>query len=306
MKTHRLGLSVDVISAMVWSVLVITLALLGNQVPRLIRGPILLGFLFIVPGYFLVLALFPRANDIQGLTRAILVVTTSPSLAVLVGLALDKIWLINAQSMSVGLVLISIILAMIAGKMRTRCPDGEGLYPISFVIQKAEILRKNLNCKFSDRRVTTISIALAGLTLLLALGFVVATPAPSQTFTEFYVLGPHGSAEGLLVYAENSSELPQDVTLWIGNHEYKAVTYGVQVQAIRESPKNRRNATVVMTIEEISLDHRERWNITIETGSINSTRYSHVEFLLYKGPTPRIPRPPDEAYRNLRISLPNQ
>ena len=70
------------------------------------------------------------------------------------------------------------------------------------------------------------SIIVAGGTL----AYVVLTPPPGETFTQFYILGPGGNASGYPM-ALNISQ-PGSVILGIASHEATTVTYNVRVDLI--------------------------------------------------------------------------
>src|SRR5207249_11152276 len=60
--------------------------------------------------------------------------------------------------------------------------------------------------------------------------YVVFTPRPEEPFTEFYILGPSGSASG---YPTNLNvSQTGSITLAIANHEHSGVSYSVRIDLV--------------------------------------------------------------------------
>lgn len=118
-------------------------------------------------------------------------------------------------------------------------------------------------------KVLAVAVVVA---LLVVVGLAIAPIGIGAQYTEFYVLGPEGSAAG---YPENltvdeTAELP----VGIGNYEGKAQTYTLVVET---------NETVVTT-RTVELDAREEWTEPV-TVVFDSPGEKTLRFDLYRGQT---------------------
>ena len=77
------------------------------------------------------------------------------------------------------------------------------------------------------RFVAKILLVILVVAMLGALGYILAAPKISESFTEFYILGPEGPAAGYpkeLVVGQETK-----VIVGIANREHKTVAYRVEV-----------------------------------------------------------------------------
>src|SRR5208337_4974312 len=89
------------------------------------------------------------------------------------------------------------------------------------------------------------------VSIVVAVGsiiYVVTVPKTGERFTEFYILGPDGKAEGYP--ADLASGQQGRVIVGVVNHEYGLVNYTVQVKA---------GDTVQSTIGPIALSSEQTW-----------------------------------------------
>jgi uncharacterized membrane protein len=109
-------------------------------------------------------------------------------------------------------------------------------------------------------------IACVGATIYLA-----ASPKVGEKFTEFYILGPSGKAEG---YPTNLT-LGESGTVIIGvaNHEYESVTYRIVVTLDNET---------ISTIENITLNHDKKWERNYTFTPQKAGDRMKLQFLLYR------------------------
>lgn len=120
------------------------------------------------------------------------------------------------------------------------------------------------------------------------LAYVVTTPRPGERFTEFYILGPEGLAEGYPTEL-NVSEVGT-VLLGVANHEFETVDYTIHVE--RRGVEVVWNATggynETRVLNRTTLDW---FNLTLEHGtnwtrpyafSIDAPSQWQVAFLLYR------------------------
>lgn len=142
-----------------------------------------------------------------------------------------------------------------------------------------------------DRRTRRI----ASVVLLAVLVFVVAGSAylatqpgtGSDTYTEFYVLGPDGEADGYPTTLEPDET--GAVRVGIGNHEGESLAYTVVV-AVDGDPVTDRTATVGSSHD---------WTGEFEF-SIAEPGSHDVTFSLYRG---QEPESLDDPYRDLTLQV---
>ena len=102
------------------------------------------------------------------------------------------------------------------------------------------------------------------------LTYIVITPKPSETFTEFYLLNSNGTASDYPTILE----VGQDGKLIIGivNHEYENVTYRLEIEF---------NGIIVHE-EYVFLFDKEIWESPFTFQAINKGENQKIEFILYK------------------------
>ena len=131
-------------------------------------------------------------------------------------------------------------------------------------------------------KVLSIILVMSIIALSVILVYIIATPKIGERFTEFYLLGPNGTA----------SDYPTDlgvgekgkVIIGIVNHEYENITYRLEV-----------NVNVSLIYEEhIFLIENEKWENPFIFKATNKGENQKLEFLLYKDQQ-------IEAYRILYI-----
>lgn len=128
---------------------------------------------------------------------------------------------------------------------------------------------------------TVLGIALV-LSIVVVAGFALAPTATGDTYTEFYVLGPNGTAAD---YPENVTVgEPVDVRVGIGNHESRQMRYTLVV---------RTNETTLLT-RAVTVDVEEQWEESISF-SFDSPGQKRLRLELYVGETR------NEPYRSLRL-----
>src|SRR5712692_254107 len=201
-------------------VLLVAILLIPNSPVRVVLG---LPFVLFFPGYVLIAALYPRTNDLDGIERLALSLGLSLAVVPLVGLVLNYTpWGIRLTPILVSLALFIAVCSAAAVRQRMRHSAAERF---------AGDIRPLLQ---AGRRLPWVSLALAAgvIGVLLFAGFrfgVLGGSRVGETFTEFYVLGPGGRAEGYprrLLVGE-----PSQVIVGVINHEGHTARYTVQVQA---------------------------------------------------------------------------
>lgn len=188
------------------------------QPVRIALGLPTLAFL---PGYALLAALFPRRDDLRGAERTALSFGLSVAIVPLVGLFLNYTpW--GGRLGPVLVVLAAFILACcaVAHHRRSRLSSWRRFRP------RFEVgLLRPRNWGWLSA-LLAVGLVLSSGAAVAALGYAIAVPRASEPFTEFYILGPGGSAEGYP--REVSAGEPIPVTIGVVNHEGSAVAYRIE------------------------------------------------------------------------------
>jgi uncharacterized membrane protein len=194
--------------------------LLPGSPVRIVLG---LPFVLFFPGYVLVAALYPRRDDLDGVERVALSLGLSLAVVPLIGLVLNYTpWGIRLTPILVGLALFIVVCSVAAARGRMRLSAAE-----RFPADIRPVLRAAGSLPW-----TGIAVATAVIGILLFAGFrfgVLGGSRVGESFTEFYVLGPGGKAEGYprrLLVGE-----PGQVILGVINHEGHPARYKVEIQA---------------------------------------------------------------------------
>jgi uncharacterized membrane protein len=201
-------------------VLLVAILLIPNSPVRVVLG---LPFVLFFPGYVLIAALYPRSNDLDGIERVALSLGLSLAVVPLIGLVLNYTpWGIRLTPILVSLALFIAVCSAAAVRQRMRHSAAERFGgDIRPLLQAA-------------RSLPWVNLALAAgvIGVLLFAGFrygVLGGSRVGETFTEFYVLGPGGKAEGYprrLLVGDQSQ-----VIVGVINHEGHTARYRVDVQA---------------------------------------------------------------------------
>jgi uncharacterized membrane protein len=201
-------------------VLLVAIQLAPNNPARIVLG---LPFVLFFPGYVLIAALYPRRSDLDGVERVALSLGLSLAVVPLIGLVLNYTpWGIRLTPILVSLALFIAVCSAAAVRHRMRHSAAERFAgDIRPLLQAARPLPW-----------VNLAIAAGVIGVLLFAGFrfgVLGGSRVRETFTEFYVLGPGGKAEGYprrLMVGE-----PSSVIVGVINHEGHTAGYKVEVQA---------------------------------------------------------------------------
>jgi uncharacterized membrane protein len=217
----------DVLLCILWSIVLLPIALLSMDTT--VRTLLGLPFILFIPGYVLVFALFPAKKTDRGIdTLERLALSFGLSIAVvpLIGLALNYTpWGIRLQPILFSIFFFILIIGL-AGIYRWKKTDPEERFIISLQLR----LPKQEN---NIDRALTIILAIAILIVIASLIYVIMMPKTGETFTEFYLLGPTGKAEG---YPRNLTiNQTATVTIGIANHEQRLIEYIIEVWLINQT-----------------------------------------------------------------------
>jgi len=249
----------------------------GLHFLRIILGlPVVLFF----PGYTLIAALFPKKKDLGGIERVALSFGLSIAVVPLIGLALNYTpWGIRQIPILLSLLVFIAAMSAIALYRRRRISIEERFYPaFEFNLPQWK--------KFS--RFDKLLSFLLAAAIVFAVGsifYVITTPKTGEKFTEFYILGEKGKAEGYP--RELSVGEKGRVRVGIVNHEYSPERYYVEI-VISGSLKSR-------TVPVI-LKHGQKWEKSVDFSASQPHKNLKVEFLLYR-------QKDQQPYRSLHLWL---
>jgi uncharacterized membrane protein len=199
--------------------LIVIIALFPSSILRVILG---LPFVLFLPGYTLMVALFPKKRVLGGIERVALSCGLSIAVTMLIGLIFNYTpWGISLYPILLSLTALILASSAIGCYRRYRLPAGER-FALSFRV----LIPRWLGFSNIDKAFSTI-LVLSILAAVVVLGYVAAAPKEGEHFTEFYILGLEGEAEDYpseLVVGQEAK-----VTLGIVNHEGEEMSYAVEV-----------------------------------------------------------------------------
>jgi len=235
----------DIIICIVWNIALLPVVLLDLPGRIIIGLPLIL----FIPGYLLVLSLFPRQQDLSIIERIALSFGLSIAIVPLIGLALNYTpWGIQLEPILVSLTAWVAITAAVGWHRWRALPVGERFrLEITLTWPRGE--------SRLDRALTlglAVSIVVAGALLV----YVIVTPQEGEAFTEFYILGPGGTADN---YPTNlTAGEAGRVLVGIANHEHRAVNYTVEVWQVNYSYYLHFHGTT----SRVEIPHHDSLNVT--------------------------------------------
>ena len=239
-----------------------------------------LPFIFFFPGYTMTAALFPRKDDLDPFERIALSVGLSIAVVPLIGLALNySPWGISLNP-TLAILTLLIVLMATAGLIQRRMLPADEAFSVTIDIQLPRWSQVHL----ADRLLAA-GMVFALVALGVAAYFVATTRDGTETFTEFYVLGPDGEAEGYpsqLLVGQNAT-----VRLGIVNHEGQDTGLRVAVTIDGETTDS---------IDGLVLADGARWEERVALAPARVGDGQKVEFLLFKDGR-------GEPYRSLHLWL---
>jgi len=165
-------------------------------------------------------------NTIDNIERLALSFALSLAIIPILGIGLNY----TSEGLQLGPILIS-LLVLVIGIGTIALYRWHLTPPKERVITTLNIsppkLGKNLDTALTILLAASIIIAPASLT------YVILSPRAEETFTEFYILSPNGTAEGYqrdLAIGENTS-----VIIGIANHEHKTINYTIEIWLLDQS-----------------------------------------------------------------------
>lgn len=272
--------NLDLAITVLFVLLSIPFALVPPLNETLVRVVISLPVVLFLPGYSLIVTLFPRRDDLGGMERVALSFGLSIAVVTLLCLVL------NYTPLGIALITIltsistfTISLSLVAWVRRMNLPTEQ-----RFRVPFERLLKvKSLFASQSVKdKVLSIILVISIIALSATLVYVVVTPKTGERFTEFYILGQNRIASDYPTDLKVGEE--GNVIIGIVNHECENFTYRLEVNfngfRIHE--------------EHVFLIENEKWERPFTFKAIEKGENQRLEFLLYKDQQ-------IEAYRTLHI-----
>lgn len=236
-----------------------------------------------VPGYVLVAALFPRNSEIDWIERIALSFGLSIAIVPLLGLLLNFTpWGIRFAPIVVTIAAFTAGVGFAAYRRRLRLPVSDRL-SATLVLASPEWKEYSLL-----ERILTLALGASIVIAAVTLAYVLVTPRPGETFTEFFILGPGGNASDYPTNLTRSE--PGTVIIGIINHEARIVNYTVRIDLVGVNIAYNTTCQCNQTVERNrttwiwlngTLGDTQDWTYRY-TFSINATGTWKVQFLLYR------------------------
>ena len=276
------------------AILVVSIPVVRGSAVRIVVAG---SFLLFAPGYALVAALFVHTGKLSLLERLVFSVGASFAAVILVGIVLAETPAlgISLETVLASQSLVVVVFLTIAMYRRRAFAPDERTTPGSDVITFLRAAWYGRAAVGGGSRVLQVAIVLAVVATVGATVYVVATPLPSERYTEFYVQGHDGAIESI----PETVGPDEDIELLIGvaNHEHRTVEYGLQVQIRTEG-----DTAEIATTDSWRLGHEEAREevLTLEPADQGAVA---VEFLLFLELPPGEVVDAETAYRQVSVTV---
>ena len=255
----------DLVAVVVASLVLVPLAVFcGGSPAGLVLGLVLALF---SPGYSLVAAVFPKRDDFDIAQRLALSLGLSIVVVPLVGVVLNFTpWGIGLYPVLISLLVFIIAASAIACYRRRRLPAEERFEPRFGFALSGFRGRQHL-----WDRVLLVLLVVVIIGAVGVLVYVARPPAVGETFTEFYLLGPEGRAEGypdVIILGEEAI-----VTLGVINHQQETTDYHIKIVI---------GGQEVGGVGTITLADEEEWEQRVSFTPVEVGEAQKVEVQLYR------------------------
>lgn len=279
----------DLTIVLIWEILTVACIVLPILNESYLRVLFALPFILFLPGYTLIAALFPGKEEIDGIERLALSFGLSIAVAPLIGLVLNYTpWGIRLEPITVSLVLFTTVMTVIAHYRRFLLPVEQ-----RFSVPFREAARGVWDELFAPGsstldRALSVLLVISIIAAVATTVFVIVVPKEGEKFTEFYILGEKGMAADYPTRFTAGQE--QSLIIGIGNHEYRNVSYTVEVFQLNQTFDTETNTSTIhqMTLVNrfaLTIPHNtteERWfNFTVDDTTAN-----RIQFLLFNETVP--------------------
>jgi uncharacterized membrane protein len=278
----RAALSIDLVLVVVVALFATGTVLLDGPIPaRVVLGlpPVLF-----LPGYAVVSALFPGADDVDGAERIALGFGLSLATIALIALVLDNSqWSVAQAPFSVALLSVTAVAAVVGGYRRTRRPTPDR-YQLAFRLPRIPPPR-------TWRRTMRVEVGLLALAMiLLAVGgaSAVYVRIAGPALTEFALYNDSGSPSFYprqIVVGQ-----PAEVRLSVTNRERRTVSYAIAMSGA---------GAALDPLPVLTLADGETRTETIRFTVTQAGEQLPVQFELWRGDASTTTAP----YRSLRLMI---
>ncbi len=211
---------IDLLVILAATLLTIPLALFTEGPVRIAFA---IPFIIFTPGYCLIAALYPRKDSLDTIERLALSFGTSIAVVPLLGLVLNYTpWGIRLVPILLTVAGFIVVMCGVAGYRRTR------LYPEERFNVRLTLPEVGWAGMGRTDRILTVALIASIVFAVGTLIYVVSNPKRGEQFTEFYILGMSGMAEGYPTDFRVGE--PEDLIMGIVNHELETVEYTVEAR----------------------------------------------------------------------------
>ncbi len=287
------------------SIVTISLPILNNTTLRIV---LFLPVMLFIPGYVLIVALFPKEGEIDLLERILLSIGLSIAVVPLIGLGLNFTpWGIRLEPVVISLTLFTWMMILVAHYRRAVLPSEER-FRVSFSAISNRILREFSPSSGSRvDRFLSGALTLVAIVAILTSAYVLAFPKVGERYSEFFILGEKQTVTDYpeVITAGNNYSL----YIGVGNHEYRNISYTIETWILRTEFDNVTNSSNIIAMDQkdqlsLNLTHNSTKVIPYNL-SIEKTGYDRVEFLLFNesipGPEVRGRDRINASYRSLHL-----
>lgn len=243
---------------------------------RIILG---LPFALFLPGFLLTAVLFPKKDEIDGLTRITISVGLSIIIVPLIGLLLNYLSLgVKLLPMMLSLIFLDTFLLFLSWYRQTNLPE-EKRFSLTLTI---DLLKWSNKTKGTN--IIHTALLITGFLLIFTSVFILSSPKTGKSFTEFYITGLDDKTAGYpkqLQVGENGT-----VKAVIVNNEHQKTRYRMDILV---------DGDIFQTISPIDIENQEKQEITVLFNTEELEDLVNVEFLLYRDGQDMKP------YRQLRL-----
>src|SRR5450759_2387993 len=252
----------------------IILAALFVLLPPLNTSPVrtILGIpmVLFLPGYALIAALFSRKNDLDGIERIALSFGLSIAVVPLIGLGLNFTpFGIRLVPILISISVFTLAMLLIAYLRRSKMSEEER-FDVKFTHLYSSLKSDIFISNKGIDRILTIILILSIATSIIMLIYVIATPKQGEKFTEFYILGDNGKAQGYHTQLEAGKT--SSVIVGITNQEYILTNYTLNISLDNDT----------LNTMHVTLMHNSTWEEKVLFTPEKTGDNLKLEFLLYK------------------------
>jgi uncharacterized membrane protein len=273
----------------IWLVACFAAIYLNILSETMVREVLDLPVILFIPGYCLLVALFPKEGDISLSERIIYSVGLSLVLFSLIGLGLYFTQgVFPFDTIVISLIFFSLVIINIAYVRRAFLPyDSRFRVPFTAITGS---IRKRVIPAESSRIDYLINMTLAIIILaaIITTMYVIATPKEGERFSEFYILGENRTAANYPDQIMAGQNYPMYVG--VGNREFRNTVYTIETWLVQTEFDNVTNTSHIVTMDpndhlSVTLAQNETTIIPYNL-SVNKTGYDRVEFLLFNDRVP--------------------